>query len=322
MSETILTHWRDYPMGPVVRRYLGIDDDVYLGASQPGTQRDEDFEKFMARYLQQNPIESPDMATTMAEEFLGMGQPYLALVLASVYEDSALDHEFRWHFALGNAAHMSGDDQLAESYWRDAHRLIPDEPAPYVNLAELMFHQERDNEALEWSLACLEVDVNNTRIWETIAAIFQSRDATDVGSRLHQLAEERGSWAGVSLAALITDPDDRMLRAQRLQALYDGGLREGPFLVEFTAALGVALQYEKIPALLWQAEKDSRTRLPWQLYAHGAQAQLALNERAGAAKWLTRALADSDLPAQARPELESLLQESLDAQPHQHTQES
>lgn len=306
----ILTHWRDYPMGPTVRRYLGIDDHDYLGETQPGNQRDDDFEAFMSQFLQKNPIESPNMAVDMAEEFCGMGQPYLALVLASVFDDESLDHEFRWHFALGNAAHMAGDHELAENYWLEAHRCVPEEPAPYVNIAELLFHQQRDEDSLKWAFEGLNVDLNNYRLWETIAAIYQEKFGDSVGEKVHECASERGSWAGISLAAMIIAPEDQLLRAQRLQELYDAGQREGAFLVEFTAALGVALQYEKIPTIVSLAEKDSKQPLPWQLYAHGGQAQLALNELGGAQTWIEKALRSPDLPTHAQPELESLLKES------------
>lgn len=306
----ILDHWGDYPMGPTVRRYLGIEDQQYRGATQPGNQRDEDFEAFMSQFIQRNPIESPNMAVDMVEEFCGMGQPYLALVVASVFDDEILDQEFRWHFALGNAAHMAGDYELAENYWMDAHRCVPEEPAPYVNLAELLFHQQRDEDALRWALEGLNIDTNNYRLWETIAAIQQEKYGNLVGEKIQELATARGSWAGISLAAMLIAPEDQLLRAQRLQELYDSGQRDGSFLVEFTAALGVALQYEKIPPIIWLAEKDGKNPLPWQLYAHGGQAQLALDEKKGAKIWIDKALQSPDLPDHARPELEELSKEA------------
>jgi hypothetical protein len=81
-------------------------------------------------------------------------------------------------------------------------------------------------------------------------------------------------------------------------------------LIELTGAYGIAQEFEKIPPIVWQAEKLATKTLPWQLHAHGAQAEAALGAIDRAQKHLTKARKDrfiSDEGLQALAEFEAEL---------------
>lgn len=178
---------------------------------------------------------------------------------------------------------LGGDLELAERCFIRAQELIPDESAPYVNLAQIYFHQHRDQECREWLEAGLRADLNNTRIWELLASVELAADQTpqrqnSCGKRLLAKAESESSWAGISLACDMMAPEEPHIKLGLLENLYHQGLRDHRFLVELTAVMGAAGQFNKISPVIWQAEKLASSPLPWQVLLHGAQAQLALGQ--------------------------------------------
>ena len=126
------------------------------------------------------------------------------------------------------------------------------------------------------------------------------------------LAEKRCSWAGLALVANLTTTGDRYLKASLLERLHHQGERDPQFLIELTAAHGVAGDFAKIPPLVWQAERLSTKGLPWQLHAHCAQAHLALGANTEALVQVGKARKDPQLPPEGLAALDELAQEASD----------
>jgi tetratricopeptide (TPR) repeat protein len=316
MNETTaaIQNWLDIPMGPQTQMFLGFDAESHgmlVSETDPGPDRLEAFSEFLREYIKTNPMVSETELVNLMEELTQMKFADHAILLHDTNRAYDLNNNFRGLLALGSAAMLAHDLQLAESTLRRAQAVVPEEPSPYINLTQILFSQERDKEALKWALAGLEVDLNNFRLWESVALIYQAEDQSTAGERLRALAEQRNSWAGLSLAAMLIDPDDRILRAQLLEGLYDAGVRDIGFLVEYTAALGASTQYEKIPQIVWSARVNHGDGLGWRLLAHGAQAHLASDQFSQALSLLDQALQDRLLPAAARDQLEQMKLECM-----------
>jgi tetratricopeptide (TPR) repeat protein len=293
--------------------FLGLDaeSDLKVVRDEPPPERFAAFSEFLRHFIQQTPVVSETELVNLMEELTQMRMGAHTLWLHERNQIYDLSNNFRGLLALGSAAMLENELAIAEGALKRAQSVVPDEVAPYVNLAQIFFSQQRDGEALKWALAGLDADPNNFRLWESIALVFQAENADEAGGRLRALAEQRGSWAGLSLSALLIDPDDKLLRAQLLEGLYDSGLRDVGFLVEYTAALGAAGQYDRIPAIVWSAQMELGDDLGWRLFAHGAQAHIAQDQYSRAQQLLDRALIDPQLPDSARNQLNALRDECI-----------
>jgi tetratricopeptide (TPR) repeat protein len=314
ISYATVQDWLDIPMGPQTQMFLGHDAEakgMLQSQTEPSPERLEAFSEFLRNYIRTNPMVSETELVNLMEELTQMKLADHAILLHESNLAYDLNNNFRGLLALGSAAMLANELSLAESSLRRAQAIVPEEPSPYINLTQIFFAQERDDEALKWALAGLEVDLNNFRLWESVALVYQAQEQSTAGERLRALAEKKNSWAGLSLAAMLIDPDDRMLRAQLLEGLYDTGVRDIGFLVEYTAALGASTQYEKIPQIVWSARVNHGDGLGWRLLAHGAQAHLASDQFDQAISLLDQALQDALLPQAARAQLEQLKNECI-----------
>lgn len=306
-TEPLREQLAEYPMGPNLARFIGVEP-----SRESFMQPDWDlFEALFQQFIQTVDLPSGDELSSMLEELVLMDLPTSAIALAKQVGMSEIHEDFRCNLAIGAAAMLVQDLILGEACFRYAQKIQPEEIAPYKNICEIFYRQHRDDACLEWAMAGLEIDPNAHGLWELIAAVYVTRFSSGAGEQLLELAGKKNSWAGRSLAAQYIAGNDPMFRAEQLSDLYQNGLREPEFLVEYTAALGVALEYDKIPSVVWQAEKMTTQSLPWQLYAHAAQAYTALEERDSALAALGKALKAKDLPERIPQELVALQEELL-----------
>ncbi|MCX6123383.1 MAG: hypothetical protein NTV34_01330, partial [Proteobacteria bacterium] len=215
---------------------------------------------------------------------------------------------------LGNACMLTGELARAEGCFTEAQKIVPEEPAPYVNLAQIYAEDQHFDTALTWCLAGLDADKNFLRLWELLAWIYQQLDFASAREKIRAQAALRQSWAGASLAvdlfAASEDEPDGRAKMLALDPFYLEGLRDVDFLVEYTAALGLAGHYDRIPTVLWQVESQATSGLPWQLYFHTIQAYLGLGRDDEALALIERTAKIDGVPPQIRTQLDGLRAEA------------
>jgi len=301
-----------YPMGPNLRRFLGLS-----GPDTSIRNDDEDlktrFAAFLAKYIEHTPLNSSSEFSAICEELVMMDCSELGILLKNKNPEIDLEDDFKSLLTYGSAAMVVGDTATAEVCFTKAQKLEPAELAPYINMTRILSDKaERFDEFLLWAKTALDVELNSPEIWDSILVMFDLVTPDKSGEKLLEIAKEKNSWMGCLLAGQLLAPEDAMFRAELLEDLYKQGLDDPTFLTEFTASLGVAMQYQKIPPIIWRAEKITSatfTKLPWQLYVHGAQAYLGLENHSQADEMLKKALNDRSIPGEARSQLESLQKE-------------
>jgi tetratricopeptide (TPR) repeat protein len=305
-----------YPMGPQLRAYLKIDPAAYRGAAapRPTAAAAEAMTAYLRRYHDEAPRLGAAAALDLLDELVSMDLPAAATRLAERYPEAVPETDFRAQLALGVASMLLGDLEPAAAHFRAAQAAMPEEPAPYVNLAQILLSQGRLDEAEIWALAGLDAEPNHFALWDLLASLLRDRHGEYMPETLMALAEKRCSWAGLSLAANLISTGDRYLKASLLERLHHQGERDPQFLIELTAAHGVAGDFAKIPPLVWQAERLSTKGLPWQLHVHCAQAQLALGKNDEALAQLEKAKRDPMLPPEAVAALDELAAEAASTQ--------
>ncbi|HET9240551.1 MAG TPA: hypothetical protein VFO10_25025 [Oligoflexus sp.] len=315
MSDARLELWNHYPMGPQLRSYLGVSDEEYTGdrSPRPDERTMAAFQDFLMQVVREKPVANQDLFVDLMEELTSMGLPQVVVALTEHAPGFAIDTDFRACLALGSSLMMIGELDEGAVVMNQAKALVPQELAPYVNLASIAFSQERDSEALELIDSGLGIDPNNFRLWELAASIYLHEDRASAGERLRSKAMETNSFAGLSLAAEIIDPTDRLLKAELLEEAFNAGARDDDFLIEYTAALGLAQQFEKIPQLVYRIEHIEKKKVHWKLYAHAAQAFLAMNKEAEAATLISKASRSPDIPANVLQDLQSVYDEHMQA---------
>jgi tetratricopeptide (TPR) repeat protein len=300
-------------MGPHLRAYLGLPSE----AAPVGSESPHDaaaLTQFLGTYTPAGAAPGEADLADLVDELIAMDLPAAALQLAARHPELATRAEFRTQLALGVAGMLTGDLDTAQTRLTMAQELLPDEPAPYVNMVQVLAANGRWAEAEEWALAGIAAQPNHHRLWEELARLYHQRGGPDgVADKLLALANERASWAGLSLGASLMATGDRYLKATLLERLYAQGERDGAFLVEYTGALGVAGELAKIPPIVWAAERTSSVRLPWQLHVHCVQAHLAMGEAQQALERLDEIERDPTLPSGAQEPLAELRGEARQA---------
>jgi hypothetical protein len=275
--------WSAYPMGPNVRIWLGISREVDLGKhrNRPGQEERLGFSDFLLHSIEhgegQHPLDENQLVD-LVDELVAMDLPLVALKLIDAFPNLWHRNHFRGALAEGIAAMQVEDLERAEISFRVAQGLVPAEPAPYVNLVQIMIFQDRLADARTWCQAGLTAEPNNFNLWDLMADIASREKAEFSHHDIIEAAKQFDSWAGYSMAADL-DPDaNSQTKAAHLDPFYNHGERSSDFLIEYTGALGAAGHFEKIPQIIWQAEKFASDPIPWKLHLHGAQAHLAMNQ--------------------------------------------
>ena len=313
MNHLETNSWDHYPMGPKLRKWLGISNKEYSGFKTElvGADLKRRFVDFLLAYMKENQVGSEGLMIDLMDELLGMDLPILVLKVVDFNREHWSRKDFRGLHIEGLGAMYCGELSRAELCFFDAHKLIPTEPAPYVNLIQIMHHDQRWEESAQWALAGLKACPNHYPLWELFYA-YLNEIGKDPVAELWARAEEFHSWAGKSLVADIDEQSNQQSKASYLESFYQSGEREASFLVEYTGALGVAGDYDRIPPIVWEAEK-SFSHIPWKLKAHAAQAHLAMDQKDAFRRQANSLLADREFPSQHKQELETLIKESLEA---------
>ena len=301
-------------MGPQMRAWLGVSDQEYVGdrTANPSAEHLASFSERVLQRLEDATPRNSDHLVDLIEELVGMNLPLLAVKLADAYPSLFPHDDFRANLHLGNASMLIGDLAKAEIAFITAQKIVPEEPAPYINLTQIYCHEGALDRAKQWCLAGLEAESDNTRLWELLAWIEQTDAGASPESAARAIADRAktlDSWAGTSLASDLLNPEDPLAKLSSLEKFYDDGLRDEDFLIEWTAILGMAGRYDRIPSIVWQAEKVATKPVAWQLLAHLAQSYLGLGRDGDALATLDKLSQFQGLPDAAHQSVQAMQQE-------------
>jgi tetratricopeptide (TPR) repeat protein len=307
-----------FPMGPKLRTWLHIDDMKYSGhnRSEPSDDEVRQFVTAFLTLLEDVREPSPEQLTDIIEELIGMNLPELVVRMSQSFAKLSHDQDFRFQLHLGNALMMTGELVSAIDAFAKAQKIVPAEPAPYVNLAQIYCHEGQLDDALAWINAGLAADSNFLRLWSINAWILQQKNP-DAPQKVLDLINEKAkilhSWAGASLSADLQPNDqlqDRSLtKVAVLEKFFHNGERSEEFLIEYTACLGLAGQYDKIAPILWQIEKSSDKPLHWQLALHRVQAFMGLGRDEEAREFLSKLEVNAGIPPEGHQVIAELKKE-------------
>ncbi|RZA24934.1 MAG: hypothetical protein EOP10_08365, partial [Proteobacteria bacterium] len=288
----------------------------YRGEHAPAASKEklDAFSSYLIDYFQDHKPENHGQFVDLIEEMTSMGLSAVVLQFVEINASQPIEGDFRACLALGSSLMLESELDEAALFLRQAQGLAPMELAPYINLVSIYFAMEQDEEAMHWADRALTIDANNEKVWEIIASIYMYADPKTAGEKVRAKAEANLSYAGMSLAAELIDPNDRLLKAQFLGDAFDSGSREDDFLIEYTAALGLAEQFEKIPQILFRLEKMEKKPLHWKLFAHGAQAYLAMNKHDEAQELIQKAARSPHIPAAIIADLQRVYDSDVQAQ--------
>jgi tetratricopeptide (TPR) repeat protein len=294
-----------------MREWLGVAASDYCGerTENPSAEQVATFSEWVVTHMEDSTPKDADHLTDLLEELVGMNVPLLAMKLADAYPHLFPHDDFRANLHLGNAAMLVGDLAKAEIAFMTAQKIVPEEPAPYINLTQIYCHDGALKQAKDWCLAGLDAESDNTRLWELLAWIEQTAPGSSHESTAKAIADHAktlNSWAGTSLACDLLNAEDPLTKLAALETFWDEGLRDEEFLIEWTAVLGMAGRYDRIPAIVWQAEKAASNQLPWQLMAHLAQSYLGLGRDAEALTTLDKLLRFKGLPDVAHQSIQAM----------------
>ncbi|MFK7825533.1 MAG: hypothetical protein AB8G05_15390 [Oligoflexales bacterium] len=313
MNPSEKNSWNHYPMGPKLRQWLGISKSEYSGFKTDVVVAElkTDFVDYLLAYMKDHQVTDEKSMVDLMDELLGMDLSILVLKLVDLNLQQWSRRDFRGLYIEGLAAMYCGELSRAELCFFDAHKLHPSEPAPYVNVVQIMHHDKRWEESVAWIKAGLKACPNHFPLWELFYTYLSEAEQDHV-AELWARADDLHSWAGKSLVADLDEQSNQQSKASYLEPFYQSGEREATFLVEYTGALGVAGDYDRIPPIVWEAEK-SFSNIPWKLKAHAAQAHLAMDQKEAFRRQADSLLADREFPSQHRQELKDLIKESLES---------
>ncbi len=296
-----MSQWLQIPMGPNLRGWLGINDELYSGDKTSNSDELDwnAFEDFIAKNAQENPFLDETELIDILDELVAMDLPKAAVSLFESSRKIWSGSNFRGELALGVASMFLRHLDEAEEHLVKAQQLMPEEPAPYINIVQILLHKGDVSGARKWVEAGLEAEPNNFKLWDQLADIYNEEYGPEMGTKIEAIAQEKTSWAGSCLAAEVNQSGDTQMKFRTLQPFYSKGERDHDFLIELTAAMGIAGEYEKIPQVLWDAEQNSTTGIPWQLHMHCAQAYIALDDKPAAMKHLDHAKKTPHIPDEA-----------------------
>jgi tetratricopeptide (TPR) repeat protein len=270
-------------MGPVLRAYLGVARD-YRGeiVSKVSGEIAAVFGQALVSHASDHPVTDGVVLVNILEELVTMDMPAAALRMYDAHRSIFPVNDFRAQFHLGNAAMLAGSLVQAEQAFTEAQKLVPGETAPYVNMAQILIHDDRLEDARKWLEAGLDVDPNHFGLWDMLAWTFKQLEIPDHTKSLERLARDMNSWAGLSLCADLAAPDEPERKLSVLEEFYSEGQSSEEFLVEYTAVLGQCGLYDRIAPVIWRHRSGQALNQPqmlsWKLQLHLAQAQLATGQ--------------------------------------------
>lgn len=293
-----MSNWHDYPMGPTLRRYLEIPASEYRGDQNetPNEDLGSQFQAWLLEYLPLNKPASPSETTDLLEELTSMGMSRASIELFKLYPFDSAQNDYRTMTYLGSSHMMEAELEQAQEYFAKAQELEPGEISPYINMAMIHYSLSLDDDAALWARAGLQVEPNHQKLWEIIASVYLTKDKFTAGQKVQDIASEFNSYAGFSLAAELLNQGDFLLKAQLLEKPFESGVRDEDYLIEYSAALGLAQQFEKIPGILWQLEQLEGKKASWKFLVHVAQAFFALEQESEAKEIIARLEKNPETP--------------------------
>lgn len=298
--------WQDYPMGPKLRDFL------QAGPGHPDSKAFEPEIKnaFGAQFLAQSKALRPDeeQLTDLLDELLTMDMPHYVLKAIDQHPDIWLRASFRGANIEGIASLLVAELERAKECFYLAQEIMPLEPGPYVNLSQIFQHEGLWEESYEWLKAGLEVDKNHFPSWELVAKYFHQVSAEPL-SALRELAEKLDSWVGFSLLLELDPVRDAIKKVEIFSRYYQKGLRSDEFLIDYTAALGMAGDYTKIGPVAWELEQVMQKPVPWKLRIHELQAILAMGEKEAFIKEAKAKIVQKIFPGRIEEELKAMIDE-------------
>ncbi len=251
-----MADWHTYPMGPTLRRYLDISPNDYKGdlAAKPSDEMGSQFQNWLLAYLKEHSPASSRETIDLLEELTSMGMSRAAIRLFELYPFDTARDDFRTMIYIGSSYMMEAMHEQAFEFLSRAQELEPGEISPYINIAMMHYSLAEDDEAMIWAKAGLQVEPNHQKLWEIIASVYLTKDKLTAGAAIQKIATEFNSYSGYSLAAELLNQSDHLLKAQLLEKPFESGVRDDEYLIEYSAALGLAQQFEKIPGILWHAQ--------------------------------------------------------------------
>lgn len=306
----------NFPMGPALRSYLGIQNVDYQGESNSRITEAEkaSFRDVFLETLKQKPLGNDVEFTSVIDELVAMDFPLLVLATHEAYPDLLDQNDFQAQFAMGIASMLAGELEGANGYFARSQQLNPQEPAPYVNQALILSMLKDYDSAIMWADAGLKIEKNNFKLWQVLGQVLFDFDQVHYMEHLRERAARFDSWAGKSLVLAQNPSLSSEDRIRAYEAIYDEGERDPAFLVEYSAILGQSNLYDRIPAIVWEAGQH-HTTLPWQLHMHCAQAHMGMEKFDLAREQIGLIQAQKDhLPESAIKELVKLQEELTKSQ--------
>lgn len=310
MSQADFMKWVNYPIGPQMRAWLQLPD-IEQATQEFGNQERVAFTKAVLDHAAKQPVTSIAVLEDLLDELVGMNFPLLALGLFDLCgKNFESPMSFRGLFSLAIAAMLSGDYSQSLKYNFLAHEASPEEPAPYVNIAQILIYQQNYAEAQKWLDAGFKAELNNFNLWQIQGELLFQMHSEAFLDQLRDKALGLGSWAGVSLASSQAGGMRIEEKFKFMKDLYDSGEDSLDFVVEYTALLGELERFQEIPPCLWKAERTHKGEsLPWQLLYHGACAHAALQEKPQAMRYINMLRFDPSIPHGLHQELDQLDQQ-------------
>lgn len=301
-----------YPMGPQVKAFIGAFDDDSRGLV-PANEA-EFKERFKEVLTSPKRPEDPEQIAAVIDELVAMDQPQLAVDCYQNYKCLPLETGFETVFAVGVAAMLVENLELASEKFKVAQRMNPDEQAPYVNLAQIAIKLDQDAVAKEWVLEGLASIPNSVELWTVFVELchratdYVEQIAMDVYSQAKSLA----SWMGCSIAwehLQVADGEKVALFDQ----FFAEGERDEKFLIEYTGIAGRLGDFGKIQKVIWQLSSGALENLAWIVKSHLAQAYLALGKHEMAKSEFNEVLQIPKCPDENKKYISSWLKE-IDAE--------
>ncbi len=245
--------------------------------------------------------------SALAQELILLDLPNLVLALGRYLGNDFPEDNFSLLFSMGNAALLLNEFSIAEMYLFKAHTLQPKEVAPIYNLALIYLKENNFLKACEWARQGLNLEINHFGLWEVYCVGLQELENENAIKKLLELAHDKSSWVGLSLVSELEDPNDALLKLQRLEKLYQPDMQDEPYLLELTGLMGMNGQNENLLKTIWNAKHLGGLKDSWKLSMHEIQAHLAMEQFDVAEKKAKITQTIPGLSSDAKKQIEELM---------------
>lgn len=278
----------------------------WFGITEFGDSAEKIEQKIQEQLIHNEPLPQETFHDLLSE-LASLGFHHTTLVCIEHHDHHWQNIGFHQLLFEGASAMICKQFPRALSCLQKAHHLMPTEPAPVINLIKIYLDTSELDQARIWLNAGLKAHPNHVTLWSLYVDLLSelNQNHADLGA-LKNKAHELSSWqghvitqklkiqyhleqAGINPDSSPEEPEDqRKIQqittqatqdlAQILDSFYHTEQHNQDFLTEYTAVLGAAGEYEKIPPILWHCRGSSKIPLFWKLEIHGIQAAIALNQ--------------------------------------------